>query len=307
MSAINRLLLIGNPASKSGKGAAAIKKAAAYLRRELGEGSVDVVETQAPGHAVRIAAASRGYDVVAALGGDGVVHEVANGLMTISPECRPVLGLLPMGSGNDYARSLGVSFTLRESLRQLLQSRIETVDVGKCNDEYFVETLSFGLDAAIAADTMERRKRTGRSGLALYAASGFDQLFHHLRSYGFTAQLKGCSTRNLDGEAFLFAVNLGKTYGGGFKVCPEASLTDGFFDVCIARPPLSVPVAAGLFMLAKEGRHTGFKQIEQYRITGATIDFEDEPKVQLDGESITGRHFEVSLLPRSLNVLIPLR
>ena len=109
----NRTLLIANPVAQSGRGA----QGACDAKRMLREGSVgkniptelDVLLTERPGHASEIAA-QRGasYDTVVALGGDGVIHEVVNGLMRIPAELRPCLAVVPLGSGNDFARTLGM-------------------------------------------------------------------------------------------------------------------------------------------------------------------------------------------------------
>lgn len=95
--------------------------------------------------------------------------------------------------------------------------------MGKCNDRWFLETLSFGLDAAIALDTVERRVRTGKTGTMLYLQSGIDQLLHHMDLRRYTAVLDGGEP--VCGESYLFAVQIGQTYGGGFRICPDATPT----------------------------------------------------------------------------------
>ena len=156
-----RILLIANPAAQRGNGKEAADTASRMLSEWLSvdTGSLECVFTERPRHAIELAAAASTdrYDVVVALGGDGVVHEVANGLMQLPAEKRPTFGLIPVGSGNDYARTLGISEKLTEALGQLVAGARRIHDVGVCNGEYFVETLSFGLDAAIALDTVERR------------------------------------------------------------------------------------------------------------------------------------------------------
>ena len=107
---LGRTLIIVNPVAQSGKAAAAADR----LRRFLALCSHDasafhVKRTELPRHATELAAAASGFDTVLALGGDGVVHEVANGLMRIEPGARPTLGVVPVGSGNDFARSLGLT------------------------------------------------------------------------------------------------------------------------------------------------------------------------------------------------------
>ena len=350
LSEMGNVLLIANPTAQNGKAAEAARKAEALLRERLGESALDVAFTKSAGHAVDLAREAAGtYGVILALGGDGIIHETANGLMRVDAADRPVFGIIPVGSGNDYARTLGMSTKVERAVDQLLSAAPRPHDVGVCNGEYFVETLSFGLDAAIAADTTERRKRTGRTGTIMYLEAGIDQLLHHLDRYSYKALFRGaqpCPTggarsvasfralaaaagasdapfageaaadeaespelqpRDIaaQGDMFMFGVQIGQTYGGGFHVCPDAKPDDGLFDICIAHPPLPWPVALMAFLMAKEGRHTNFKQLEFLRAEGMRIEFDTPPVVQLDGERVEGSVFDVGILPRELRVLVP--
>ena len=297
------VLLIANPVSQNGEGARAAKRALDLLSTCFDAGAVSLALTEFPRHAVDIAANAAGFQLVVALGGDGLIHEVANGLMRIDVPERPVLGIVPVGSGNDYAASLGVSSKLEQAVDQLRSSSVRSVDVGLVNGEYFLETLSFGLDAAIAIDTMERRKRTGRTGTILYFEAGVDQMLHHLDAHPYRATLEPLQV--LEGNMYLFAVQNGPTYGGRFKVCPQALLDDGLFDICIAHPPLNALSATFLFALAKEGFHRHFKQIEFSKASSLLVEFDEPVPAQVDGERIEGTRFEVSLLPGALRVLAP--
>lgn len=302
-SQLGTMLLIANPAAQNGRGADAATEAAHLLRTAVGEQALDVVLTERPGHAVALAAAADGYDTVLALGGDGIIHEVAGGLMERAVDVRPALGIVPVGSGNDYARTLGMSCKVEHACAQLLNAAPHPADLGRVNGHWFVETLSFGLDAAIALDTVERRKRTGRTGTILYAEAGIDQLLHHLDVRRYTASFDGGAP--VAGASITFAVQIGPSYGGGFKICPDARFDDGLFDVCIAHPPIGVAGAALIFALAKSGRHTGFKQMEFRRVRTLRVEFDEVPPAQMDGELIEATTFDVSIEPRALNVLLP--
>ena len=292
-------LLIVNPASKVGEGAAAGARAASLLR-EAGV-HLDAVETTAPLHAVELAANASAYDTVIALGGDGVIHEAANGLMRIPADKRPSFAVIPVGSGNDYARTLGISEDVAVACEQLCAGAFRIVDVGVCNGQYFLETVSFGLDAAIALDTVERRKRTTKTGNALYLEAGLNQLAFHRDFHTYSARFD--NEEPCQGQSLIFAVQLGPTYGGGFHVCPDADPSDGLFDVCIAHPPMGLIRATKVFLSAKDGKHVNNKQIEMRRISYLTIKFDEIVPAQMDGEDCSGVCFSISMLPQSLNVL----
>lgn len=305
-SKLGKTLVIANPASQSGAGA----EGAAFVERTLKhfESATDgfqVKLTKEAGHATSLARAASQFDTVIALGGDGVIHEVVNGLMKIGPSLRPRMGIIPLGSGNDYARSLGVAINEPEkSLAQILQGVTRKVDLGLVNGIYFDETLSFGVDAAIALDTMERRQKSGSHGTRLFAASGIDVIRHQLRRYSYSA-VADCD--RLEGESVIFAVQVGPTYGGGFKICPKADLTDGKLDVCSTVGNPSMVEALALLGRARFGAHTHSRYMRFRHVKNMTIDFEEELPCQADGERVTGKHFEISCAHRALEVIFPIR
>lgn len=303
-SSLGKTLLIANPAAQNGNGMASALYAGKVLREALGGDSFREVMTEGAGHGREVAATAQDYDTVVALGGDGLIHEVANGLMDIPEAKRPAMGVLPVGTGNDYARTLGMDFEIEISVEQLLNARQQLFDVGCCNGEYFVETLSFGLDAAIALDTVDRRKRTGKTGTALFLESGIDVMLHKRDTFDYVMSLDGADEQR--GQALIFAVQVGPSYGGGFTICPEASTSDGLLDLCIAHPPMGALKAVFIFLLAKNAHHTKFKQIDFHRTQKMSLSFEGkQPPVQVDGEPLCADTYEIECIPHALQVLVP--
>ena len=301
---LGHTLVIANPVAQSGAGA----EGADFVRRTLeaygsATSGFDVRLTRGPGDATQMARAATEYDTVLALGGDGVIHEVVNGLMKIGETRRPQLGVIPLGSGNDYARTLGMSANDPEkALAQLLQGIVRRLDLGVVNGTYFDQTLSFGADAAIALDTMERRRKSGAHGTRLFAASGVDVVLHQLRSWDWRASLDG---RDASGSSLIFAVQVGPTYGGGFRICPEADPRDGLLDLCFSHGSPSTAAALSILARARFGRHTSSRYLSFERASRLVIDFDGEPPCQADGERVTGSHFEISCAHRALEVICP--
>ena len=299
-----KVLVICNPASRRGEGAKAAYHVRRLLRERMGTDAVDEVQTATVGHAVELAAEAAGtYRTVVTVGGDGVIHEAANGIMSLPLDQRPALGVVPMGIGNDFARTLGMSEQVEEAVAQLLAAQEKRLDVGEVNGEYFVETLSFGVDAAIAIDTMERRRHSNRSGAALYFEAGIDQLLYHLDDYQISAVLDG--QRALNTEVVAFAVQIGPTYGGGFRICPEAKPDNGLLDICYAVAPWSVQRAVYTFARVKLGKHVGARGIHFEQAKTLELRFGTEPPVQADGEKIEGTEFKIRICPHELAVLVP--
>ena len=305
-SALGRTLLIANPAAHSGRGA----EGAEFARRFLGSYSsvtngYEVRLTGGPGEAADIAASSADFDTLLVLGGDGVIHEVACGLMSLPREQRPSLAVLPLGSGNDYARTLGMARNdIEAAFAQVLRGAALPVDVGRVNDTYFVETLSFGLDAAIALDTTARRAAdTSQEGEALFVTSGIKVLSRAKNGFACTARLDGEKPREL--APHIFAFQIGPSYGGGFRICPDADPSDGLLDVCYNVGKPSLPRLLGLFGLARFGRHVRSSVIETQRVRHAEIEFVEEPPCQVDGEPLGGTSFSIDVLSGALNVIRP--
>ena len=304
MAEWGKTLLIVNPAAQNGNGEKAGAEAETLLGAHVGKkiAALDVFHTEYPRHALQKAAECSVYDTVIALGGDGVIHEAAGGLMQIPFENRPIFGIIPVGSGNDYARTLNMSKVVSEAVEQILGAQVKPVDVGCCNGEYFVETLSFGLDAAIALDTVERRKHTTKSDTALYFEAGIDQLLHHLDSYHYTVSLDGKTP--FEGDMKMFAVQIGVTYGGGFKVTPWAQVDDGIFDLCICDGSISLPRAVYTFAKAKDGKHTKSKLLRFETASTIKLRFDRRPPCQMDGEAHIADEYDISINKQALRVLM---
>lgn len=299
---LGRTLVIANPAAQLGRGYDAALRAERLLREREGACTVvDVVFTNAAGDARGFAANSAGYDTIVCVGGDGTIHEVGNGLMSLARDERPRLSVIPMGSGNDYARTLGMAFSVDEAVAQLCAGSVVNADVGTCNGVCFMETISFGLDAGIALDTQERRLRTGTTGLRLYAASCADQLFHHKRDYGFTLRVDDGAPER--GALILMAVQVGPSYGSGFKVCPDARLDDGLLDVCIAHAPIGTLKGALIFLRAKNGHHKKFRGIDIRTARTLELSFDQAPPVQVDGERYQADAYSLGILAGALDVI----
>ena len=303
---LGHTLVIANPASQSGAGA----EGAEFVRRTLAAyesatDGFDVRLTTGPKAATDMAATATSFDTVLALGGDGVIHEVVNGLMKMDSSVRPRLGIIPLGSGNDYARTLGmVSNAPDKSLAQILQGVPRRIDLGLVNGTYFDETLSFGVDAAIAIDTMERRLATGAHGTRLFAASGVDVIRREMRRWPFRAAIDG---EPIEGNSVIFTIQVGPTYGGGFRICPDAVADDGLLNICYSEGSPSTIEALGILARARVALHTGSRYLNFRSASSVVIDFEGEPPCQTDGERCEGSHFEISCVHRAIEVIHPTR
>lgn len=300
-------LIIANPAAHSGRGeSAAIFAMRFFASYQFATNACSIRLTEYVGDAERMAADSAEYDTIIALGGDGVIHEVVNGLMKLNRAKRPTLGIIPMGSGNDFARTIGMSRNDPErSIAELLDGERRTIDLGRVNDVYFMETLSFGLDAAIALDTTDRREQaTKQSGSALYVTSGLKLVTGGLKGWPYRAVIDGDV---VDGIDVAFAVQNGKTYGGGFRICPDALPNDGYLDLCMSIDKPAMPHSLLLFGLIRFGKHKRSRKLNLRRFEHLEVEFvgDEQPPCQVDGEPLKATRYVVDVMPRALDVIVP--
>ncbi|NLY54997.1 MAG: diacylglycerol kinase family lipid kinase [Firmicutes bacterium] len=292
------MYLIVNPVAGRGRGRAAWPQIEALLQ-EKGL-SYTVGFTAHPGHATELArqAVAAGHQVVVAVGGDGTLTEVINGL-ALSPVR---VGLIPVGSGNDFARSLQIpSDDLTRAVQVLAEARSFAVDLGKVGDAFFINVAGVGFDAIVARTMVEKAKWLRGSAAYVYA-----MLRSLLTLRPIPVQLV------LDGveyyfETILVVVANGKYFGGGMYIAPTAEVDDGYFDVVVLED-LSVPAFLRAFPSVYRGEHLTHPKIKVFRARKVVIRPGSEAGVvpsQAEGNFIGNAPKEFSIIPAACQVLAP--
>ena len=295
-----RMLLIVNPTARHGE-TAPLVPAIERLLQSVGH---DVVLTERAGHAAEIAASAQGYDTLVAVGGDGTVHEVLNGIMRRPEADRPTLGLIPTGSGNDTRRTLGIPTDITDATMALISGERRRFDVGVCNGMYFNNSFAAGLDARVTAKAVEYKSTTKRSGLWLYLTALFHVLFNELYPHRVRVSWDGADAE--EAELLVIAVTIGPTYGGGFFITPDAVPDDGLFEVCVI-DPLTLGAALVRLPFVIVGKHTRMKPVHMARRTSIVIESDDLMPAQIDGEVLLERRYEISILPSAVECIVPSR
>ncbi|HXI20259.1 MAG TPA: diacylglycerol kinase family protein, partial [Gemmatimonadales bacterium] len=233
------------------------------------------------------------------LGGDGMVHEAANGVLRAGLADPPPLGVLPAGTGNDYAklaRTQGRS--LAHAVQALRRGRVRRFDVGMAWNEFFLNSVGIGFDAAVAREV--NRSRWGR-GMPAYLAA-VARVIRRFDAPELEIHSDGLQFRD---RLLLLEVAIGPVVGGGFRLTPDAVPDDGLLDVCAVQA-LSVGGILVKLPLAVLGRHTGLRQVRMFRTTRLVVESRDAPlHAQFDGElrELSGR-MEIHIVPGALPVLI---
>ena len=239
---------------------------------------MEVERTDGPGHGAELAAraAAGGATRVVAVGGDGTVHEVANGLLRQGGAA--ALGVVPIGSGNDFAKLVGVyRHSPVRAVRRLVTSQTVTFDVGRAGAEYFVNSMGVGFGPAVIR---VRNGMRGLSGFASYfvpvvrAFAGFRPPRLEIRAAGFSET----------GYMMLVEVCNGTTAGGSYRFAPEAQPADGRLDVCLVRR-VSLPRFLLALPRVMRGTHGTMREVALFRTRTVTIRSLDGPlPLHLDGE-----------------------
>ncbi|MDP3630947.1 MAG: diacylglycerol kinase family lipid kinase [Actinomycetota bacterium] len=296
---LGRTLVIINPAARHGKTAELVPVIEKLLASTIVH---DTVQTERPGDAERLAAEATEYQVVVAVGGDGTAHEVLNGLMRIPADSRPAFGLLPTGSGNDTRRTLGISTDLSQAVLELAAGERRHFDVGLCNGTYFNNSFAAGLDAKVTAKAVEYKVTKKRDGLWLYLTAVLHVLFNDLGSFPIRIAFDAGATETVD--TLIIAANIGKTYGGGFFITPDAVPDDGLFDVCMI-DPLDLPGALMRLPFVIAGKHTGMRPVHMSRHTSVVIECDAPLPAQIDGEVLLEKRYEISIVPSAIECIVP--
>lgn len=281
------LLLLANPTSGGGKGAKLKDKVIAQLTL-LGKEFIDISGTSYESALVNLRESKKRHQggVVIVIGGDGMVHLAIQELASSNF----AMLLIPAGTGNDFARSAGLSIDKPlEALDLGLREPAQRVDLGRVNDRFFAEILSTGFDSLVneRANRIHWQSKRKYDFAMLLELPFFKPLEYQIE----------LDSRKFVTEAMLIAVANGASYGGGMKVCPDASLTDGFFDVMILEP-VSKFEFLRVFPKVFKGTHITHPRVRIERARSVKI---SAPAVAYaDGERIGPLPIKAEIAPNSL-------
>jgi diacylglycerol kinase (ATP) len=289
---------IVNPRAGNGKAAQTWAGVSAYL-----PGAVETIETSGPGDATELTrrAIKRGARTIVAVGGDGTLNEVVNGFFEnereISHEVR--LGILPHGTGSDFARTLNLPLGAKEAAAVLHHGEPHMVDLlnvrygtlsGSSASRYSINLMSFGMGGEVAA-------RVKRSYLlaTLRTALTFRGNLVTLKIEATDPQLERITN---------VAVGNGQYHGGGMWSCPGASINDGFFDVTVIRYLSLFELLKGIPTLYN-GAILTHPKVKAYRAKKIEAGSQETVLIEIDGEPVGRLPIEVSIVPNAIRVLMP--
>lgn len=249
--------------------------------------------TSKPGEARSFSqsAVKDGCDLVIVIGGDGTINEVASALVGTSIP----LGIIPKGSGNGLARSLGIPQEIENACELIRERRIFAIDVGKANSRYFFSVAGFGFDAVVGRKFDE----FGHRGALSYFYVGAKEFLQY-RPETVRITFNGQSQEL---TPFVAACANSQQYGNNAIIAPEAKLDDGLLDICIVHAMnfrYLLDAAPKLF----NGRLTEFSEAEFYKADSVVVEREEPGVINIDGEPVKEKaRVEITVLPKCLNVI----
>jgi YegS/Rv2252/BmrU family lipid kinase len=306
---LSRTLLVVNPASRAGATERGFAASERMLREALG--AYDLAWTKAPRDAVRIAreAATAGYQRLLVGGGDGTASEIATGLLGAGRNEDVTLGFLPLGTGGDLLRSLGIPRSLGGALAIIRAGHTREIDAGRLEyaddsgqraQTYFVNETSAGLAGAVAQLVTRATKSLGATGSFLLGTlRGLARYQPH------AARVRVDGALVHEGPLVLATASNGRYFGGGMHVAPHASLADGLFHAVII-PGMGKPELLARLPSLYAGKHLAAPGVQELR--GRVVELEPLGKphrFECDGEPLGSSPLRAELLPRALRVIAP--
>ncbi len=316
-------LIINGRANLSGR----LKRLLRQTVRDLGERNVivETLVTEFPSDAERFAGevCAESHVAVVAVGGDGTLHQVINGVMKQSQGARSevAVGVIPAGTANDFAGSLGISSrNVCRTLSALSDERMRWLDLGRVQSRYFVNFASGGFGAEATRNLAPWLKSA--YGVEAYFLNGVRQI---LKSPPQQASFQS-NDWHWEGRCLTFVLGNGRQAGGGCVLCPKAQLDDGELDLCIIPARVEIlnllsswvngpmAVVRQLLSLQNPLRHGVIGYILEYykelvvrkRISFLDIRLDRELSLNLDGEPIEPRNnFHIEVMPQKLKFLYP--
>jgi lipid kinase YegS len=270
---------------------------AAVARQRAAGHYIDVRLTWEEGDAQRFLSEAGEVDLVVAAGGDGTVNEVLHGLMDLSKRERPILGIVPLGTANDFANGCGIPREPKTALSLCMKGEAVPIDVGKANDRWFINAASSGFGAEITATTSPELKRL--LGPAAYTVMGAI-LAINLHQYHGMLRLPD---REITGTVPAAIVGNGRQTGGGIQVAPRAYIDDGLLDVLVVRqisPTALLAAARELQQLPADGEYISYWQTPWLEVHP-----EGAIPVNLDGEPLRFSKVRYEAVPKAIQLILP--
>jgi diacylglycerol kinase (ATP) len=285
---------IVNPAASRGKGNSMGK----WVEEECRKRNLDfdLQYTTRPLEATEMAAKSIGsFRNIVAVGGDGTLQEVINGLMDADVN----VGIIPVGTGNDFVRAVDIPIQPHIALNTIIAGHTKRIDVGKMNNRIFHNGVGIGFDAWVVDESLKVKYLRGHA-VYLYA------IFKTLKNYKAPLMELRYNEESFIEKLFLITVGNGTSLGGGIKLTPFAKIDDGLLDLNIIEDVNKLKILQNL-VKAYSGEHVNMPQVRTDTCKSVVIKSEDGLAVHADGELIGCelKEIKIHIIPKAIKFVVP--
>ncbi len=244
-------------------------------------------------------ASEAGMELIVSAGGDGTLNEVVNGIATAG--CNAVLGLVPLGTGNDFARSLGISSDIDAAIDHIVKGQTRAIDLVRVTSDqvrYFVNVSSGGFSGLVDEKlTPEMKQSWGPLAYLRCAAAAFSDL------RGYTTSVSLDDQPPIEVDLYNVVIANGRYVAGGIPIAPEADISDGLLDIVLVpeRGPADLAIVAAQILV---GKHLGSEAIIFKRAKKVVINSRPGMWFNVDGELIGNEPAVFELLPKALQFVV---
>lgn len=241
-----------------------------------------------------------GFRNIICLGGDGTLHNVLNGIMnqSVVPSDRVTVGVIPVGTGNDWVRSFGISRDFKKAVLTIKSGRVKTQDIGRISfadpdkdQVYFMNISGIGFDGYVVS-RVEKYKMLGPLAYLFGAIAG-------ILSFKNFKVVVTLNSQVIQENALMVLIGLGRYSGGGMQLTKDPDPFDGFLDVSIAKDFNNFDILKNLANLFN-GKIVSHYKVSTYKASTIQIEVDEnvQPYIQADGELLSGKKFSITSLPK---------
>jgi len=279
-----------------------VKDRVNYLQKQMKRSNIEykTYYTDAPLHAREIAErVSKNSSAIVVVGGDGTVNEVVSGMMRCGSKTK--IGIVPAGSGNDLIKPLSISEGLEKSVSTIIGGVTKKIDIGRCNERFFLNIMGVGFDAGVGARMHQLRiKAKTKKGKSFYNRALFDTIMHY-KSLPLKVEIDGKKYHN---RYFLVSIANGTTFGGDFVIAPMADISDG--SLCLVSIESISKIRFFIHLnKVKKGKVLKLPEVDYMKCKKVTIHSDLKIPAQLDGEYYCSSKFDISVVPGGLKIFVP--
>ncbi len=286
---MTKVLFIINPISGTVKKNKLEEKIELYIDKSI---EWEIIYTQAPKHATQITEEnSSKFDIIAIAGGDGSINETFRGLINKSV----ALAVIPMGSGNGFARHLNIPLDIKGAIELINRGKIIKIDSVQINNEYFINVAGFGFDAYVA----HLFANYGKRGFWSYVKIIFTKVFKY-KPQNLNVEING---KNINSKDFIFSLANSSQYGNNARIAPKADLSDGLLDVVFQRK-INIFNILPFLIKIMTGNLSENKNYKIYKAQTLNIKSSKEIIAHIDGDPINfNKQVEVKILEKSIKIV----